>query len=119
MSSIHQSQAPEFQKAFDYPYYTEGLPDAQIEEGRYVVRFARTPEEIDAALRLRFEVFNLELKEGLESSYLTERDEDDFDQTSHHLLVTSMGSAIWTAFSNLSSRPERCRPISTNSRPCP
>jgi putative hemolysin len=87
MSSIHQSQAPEFQKAFDYPYSTEGLPVAEIEEGRYVVRFARTPEEIDAALRLRFEVFNLELKEGLESSYLTERDEDDFDHTSHHLLV--------------------------------
>jgi putative hemolysin len=87
MSSIHQSQAPEFQKAFDYPFYTENLPDAEIEEGRYIVRFARTPEEIDAALRLRFEVFNLELNEGLESSYLTERDEDEFDHTSHHLLV--------------------------------
>jgi putative hemolysin len=87
MSSIHRSQAPEFQKAFDYPFYTENLPDIEVEEGRYVVRFARTHEEIDAALRLRFEVFNLELNEGLESSYLTERDEDDFDQTSHHLLV--------------------------------
>lgn len=87
MSSIHQSQAPDFQKAFDYPCNTEGIPDMEIEEGRYVVRFARTGEEIDAALRLRFEVFNLELNEGLESSYLTERDEDEFDQTSHHLLV--------------------------------
>jgi putative hemolysin len=88
MSSIHQSQAPEFQKAFDYPpYYMENLPDTEIEEGRYLVRFARTAEEIDAALHLRFEVFNLELKEGLESSYLTERDEDEFDHTSHHLLV--------------------------------
>jgi putative hemolysin len=87
MSSIHRSQAPEFQKAFDYPFYTENLPDIEVEEGRYVVRFARTHEEIDAALHLRFEVFNLELNEGLESSYLTERDEDDFDQTSHHLLV--------------------------------
>jgi putative hemolysin len=87
MSSIHRSQAPDFQNAFDYPFYTENLPDIEVEEGRYVVRFARTHEEIDAALRLRFEVFNLELNEGLESSYLTERDEDDFDQTSHHLLV--------------------------------
>jgi putative hemolysin len=45
------------------------------------------PEEIDRALRLRFEVFNLELNEGLESSYITERDEDEFDQTCHHLIV--------------------------------
>src|ERR1044072_7172252 len=87
MSSIHRSQAPEFQKAFDYPFYSEDIPDIEVEEGRYVVRFARTAEEVDAAFRLRFEVFNLELNEGLESSYLTERDEDDFDQTSHHLLV--------------------------------
>lgn len=87
MSSIHRSQAPEFQKAFDYPYFTDDLPELEVEEGRYVVRFARTSDEIDAALRLRFEVFNLELNEGLESSYLTERDEDEFDQTSHHLLV--------------------------------
>lgn len=59
----------------------------EINDGRYVVRFARTPEEIDAALRLRFEVFNLELGEGLESSYVTGRDEDRFDAICHHLLV--------------------------------
>jgi putative hemolysin len=62
------------------------LPKFEIAEGRYLVRFARTPEEIDAALRLRFEVFNLELGEGLEVSYLTERDEDEFDATAHHLI---------------------------------
>lgn len=84
---IHESIAPDFQKAFDYPFHTEDAPTEEIVEGRYVVRFARTPEEIDAALKLRFEVFNLELNEGLDSSFLTERDEDEFDLTCHHLIV--------------------------------
>ena len=87
MSEIHVSHVPEIQKKADYPFDTENLPAEEIEEGRYLARFACTPEEIDAALRLRFEVFNLELNEGLESSYLTERDEDEFDQTCHHLIV--------------------------------
>lgn len=63
------------------------IPPLEITDGRYVVRFARTSAEIDAALRLRFEVFNLELREGLESSYITGRDEDRFDAVCHHLLV--------------------------------
>ena len=62
------------------------------------MRFARTPDETDAALRLRFEVFNLELSEGLDSSYLTGRDEDEFDATCHHLIVTEnlTGAVIGT-----------------------
>lgn len=62
-------------------------PPMEITDERYVVRFARTLTEIDAALRLRFEVFNLELCEGLESSHITGRDEDRFDAVCHHLLV--------------------------------
>jgi putative hemolysin len=65
----------------------ERIPAIEIVDGRYVMRFARTLTEIDAALRLRFEVFNLELREGLESSYITGRDEDRFDAVCHHLLV--------------------------------
>lgn len=84
---IHESVAPEIQKAFAYRYETSSVPEEEISEGRYVARFARTPEEIDAALRLRFAVFNLELNEGLESSFLTERDEDEFDLICHHLIV--------------------------------
>ena len=59
----------------------------EIIEGRYVVRFARTREEIDAALKLRFEVFNLELGEGPFSSFLTGQDRDEFDLTSQHLIL--------------------------------
>lgn len=66
---------------------TDELPQSEIVQGRYLVRFARTPAEIEAALRLRFEVFNLELGEGLASSFRTCRDEDEFDATSHHLLL--------------------------------
>jgi putative hemolysin len=38
---------------------------------RYTLRLARTREEVEAALRLRFEVFNLELQEGFAESFFT------------------------------------------------
>jgi putative hemolysin len=63
------------------------LPQAEIREGRYISRFAQSPREIEAALRLRFEVFNLELGEGLESSFATGQDKDEFDDNCHHLVI--------------------------------
>ena len=85
-------------KTAGYPVRPELLPDFEAGAGRYVVRFVRTAEELDAVLRLRFEVFNLELGEGLDSSFLTRRDEDEFDATSHHLLVVegASGRAVGT-----------------------
>jgi putative hemolysin len=68
------------------------IPRTFIENSRYVVRFARNYEEIEAALKLRFEVFNLELGEGLDSSFLTGRDRDLFDATCHHLVVIEKSS---------------------------
>lgn len=53
----------------------------------YSVRLARDRDEISQAQRLRFEIFNLELNEGLENSYLSGRDHDDFDPVCDHLLV--------------------------------
>ena len=70
-----------------YPAFTELLPLIELREGRYLVRFARTRNELDEILRLRFEIFNLELAEGLITSYSTGRDEDPFDRTCHHLAV--------------------------------
>jgi putative hemolysin len=89
---------PPVPKRIGYPVRPELLPAVEAEAGRYVVRVARTPEELDAVLRLRFEVFNLELGEGLDSSFLTRRDEDEFDATSHHLLVCERegGRAVGT-----------------------
>jgi putative hemolysin len=83
--SIVQSQAfistGSVSAAFDF------APVREFRENFYTVRFARNEWEVDAALRLRFEVFNLELNEGLEASFITERDEDEFDKTCHHLIV--------------------------------
>ena len=72
----------------------DNYPPLEIEDGRYAVRFARGVEEIEAALKLRFEVFNLELGEGLESSFQTGRDRDEFDATCHHLIATEKASGI-------------------------
>lgn len=93
-----ESNAPDFQTMSDSLLGMEKAPANEITEGRYTVRFAQTTKEIDAALRLRFEVFNLELKEGLETSYLTARDEDEFDWSCHHLIVVEneTGSVIGT-----------------------
>lgn len=70
----------------------------EITDSHYVVQFAATPQEIDAVLKLRFEVFNLELGEGLDTSFATMRDEDKFDAQCHHLLVRekSGGAVIAT-----------------------
>lgn len=54
---------------------------------QYATRLARNAEEIRAAQVLRFEVFNLELNEGLASSLTTGLDADPFDTVCDHLLV--------------------------------
>ena len=69
------------------PGFRALIPTQQIGDGRYVARFARTKQELFAALKLRFEVFNLELGEGLQTSFLTGRDMDEFDEQCHHLIV--------------------------------
>lgn len=53
----------------------------------YAVRLACSAEDVRAAQALRFAVFNLELKEGLEESYCTGLDIDRFDAVCDHLLV--------------------------------
>jgi len=64
---------------------------------RYRVRLARTAEEVRSAQLLRFLVFNLELREGLESSYETMLDADRFDAVCDHLLVeTESGEVVGT-----------------------
>src|SRR6185503_13133896 len=53
----------------------------------YAVRLAASAEEVRAAQALRFTVFNLELSEGLQESFLTGLDADPFDEVCDHLLV--------------------------------
>ncbi len=72
-----------------YPGSPEQLPDGELQAGRYTVRFARSVEDLDAIQRLRFEIFNLELGEGLETAFASGRDHDDLDPFFHHLLIAS------------------------------
>ncbi len=69
----------------------EGLhphtPHISLQLGKYEIRLAETLAERDAACRLRFKVFNIELGEGLESSYQTGLDQDHFDLFCDHLIV--------------------------------
>lgn len=53
----------------------------------FEVKIANALQEIEAALRLRFEVFNIEMNEGLEISYETGFDSDVYDTFCDHLIV--------------------------------
>ncbi|MEM7139113.1 MAG: GNAT family N-acyltransferase [Myxococcota bacterium] len=70
-----------------YPIEPQAIPEVALKSGPYTARFAKTRGDLEAAQRLRFEVFNLELGEGLQASYRTGRDEDQYDFNCHHLLV--------------------------------
>ena len=59
----------------------------QLGASRYVTRLAQNPADIRAAQALRFQVFNLELQEGLEQSHAAGLDADAFDPVCDHLLV--------------------------------
>ncbi len=75
------------------PILTPPLPENPLayrihaEVGRYRLRLAQSAEDRIAACRLRFRVFNIELGEGLESSYRTGLDTDQFDDVCEHLIV--------------------------------
>ena len=71
----------------NYPRNPRGLPPMVLERGDYRLHFASTREELDALLKLRFDVYNLELGEGLDESEETGRDADAFDVQCHHLFV--------------------------------
>jgi len=58
-----------------------------MELGKYQIRLAESEMERESACRLRFKVFNLELGEGLMSSYTTGMDKDQFDYVCDHLIV--------------------------------
>ncbi len=51
------------------------------------VRLARSERELEAAQRLRFEVFNVEFRLGLASSFSSGLDRDAYDAHCDHLLV--------------------------------
>ncbi len=67
--------------------HLERLPGLEANRGRYRMFFAKTQEEREAALRLRFEIFCQELGEGDPGAALTGLDVDSFDEQFQHLMV--------------------------------
>lgn len=53
----------------------------------YHTRLATSEADIHAAQRLRFDVFNVELQEGLRESWRTRLDSDRFDASCDHLVI--------------------------------
>ena len=67
-------------RAFSAPPHT-------LVDGPYTLSFASNDAAFDAVARLRFEVFNIELEEGLDASFDTGKDVDPFDAQCHHLMI--------------------------------
>ena len=71
----------------------DSLPRARsAPAGTYRTRLATSAADLEAAQRLRFEVFNLELNEGLDSAYLSGLDQDRYDDACDHLIVEEIES---------------------------
>jgi L-ornithine Nalpha-acyltransferase len=58
----------------------------------FEIKITRDKNEIEAAQKLRFEVFNLEMGKGLASSYERGLDVDDYDPICEHLIVRDLES---------------------------
>lgn len=63
------------------------IPTSLVENEHYQIKIATTAEELQQVYRLRFEVFNLELDEGFDSSYQLGIDKDTYDAQFLHLVV--------------------------------
>ncbi len=75
-----------------YPRFPNRIPGVDNVAGGYALRFARNEDELDRVAKLRFEVFNLELQEGLSESWSTLRDRDQYDRHCHHLIVVEQST---------------------------
>ena len=53
----------------------------------FQIKLAQTPQEVESAQRLRFEVFNIEMKKGLRSSYASGIDADGYEALCDHILI--------------------------------
>lgn len=64
-----------------------GIPDLAISTDRYEVRFAQTQKDIESALRLRYEVFDVELADKKPSAESEGLEYDEYDFHCRHLIV--------------------------------
>jgi putative hemolysin len=99
-SGVASTQLPAITPEFpvSYPSTSRAThPRVHAEVGRYRLRLAESVADRDAACRLRFKVFNIELGRGLEASYETGLDTDHFDLFCEHLLVEDKLAEIGSA----------------------
>lgn len=69
----------------------EGIPC-----GKYILKIATSEEEKKKALKLRFDIFNIELSEGLPENTDLGLDVDRFDSVCDHLLVKFKDEVVGT-----------------------
>lgn len=89
---LYLHQLDETMDTLNKPKVTTKVSGLLIPGHKYSVKIAGSRKEIEEALKLRFDVFNIELGEGLESSFEREMDEDEFDAQCHHLIVVENDS---------------------------
>lgn len=65
------------------------IPQPIDEDNNWVVKIAETKEELETVYRLRYEVFNLEMNIGHNSSSPNKQDKDGYDEQFLHLIVIS------------------------------
>lgn len=76
-----------------------------LQLGRYKSRLAMTDADKEATGRLRFNVFNEELGEGLIESYATGRDYDCFEPAEDHLIVEDTELSVIVGTYRMQSGP--------------
>ena len=70
------------------------VPPILVTAPPYQLRIAQASNDLERLCRLRFEVFNLELGEGLSQSFHSGTDVDQFDSQCHHLLVEHQSDGV-------------------------
>ncbi len=82
--------------AFNLHTRSDFCPPPATEQ--YRISLAENDETVREAQRLRFEVFNLEMDEGLDQSVASGLDQDEFDPVCDHLIVelVATGEVIGT-----------------------
>ncbi len=74
-----------------HQFQFQNIPPITFSDGRFTVKIAETNSEVEAALRLRYKVFNVEFGNAEDTPFGL--DIDEFDATSHHLIVQQNSTA--------------------------
>jgi len=86
------------------PSVADRLSNSRVQQ-LYRLRLATTGSDVKAAQRLRFQVFNMELGEGLAHAYLNGLDADLFDDACDHLLVEEVSTGTLAGTYRLQTGP--------------